>query len=154
MKLAIHCARIGASLPAGMERFSSNLLRVHETLGDDYKALVQNNFKRESEPDGRPWRALSPATATRMITSKKRRGYHPILRVTGNLADVKVRATRDYVEIGSNLAYAAIHQFGGQAGRVRIPARPWLFDRQGGIPQKMAEALARTAQRELDQCLS
>jgi len=39
------------------------------------------------------------------------------------------KATAQSVTIGSRLKYAAIHQYGGQAGRgnkVTIPARPYI----------------------------
>jgi phage virion morphogenesis protein len=38
-------------------------------------------------------------------------------------------ATKDSVEVGSNMVYSLIHHFGGKAGRKRkvtIPARPFL----------------------------
>ncbi|OPE24472.1 phage morphogenesis protein, partial [Pseudomonas aeruginosa] len=46
-------------------------------------------------------------------------------------------ADRNEAGIGSNLVYAAIHQFGGDAGRghqVEIPARRYLpFDENGQL---------------------
>lgn len=52
------------------------------------------------------------------------------MQVTGPLASsVNTYYDEDSAIIGSNLAYAAIHQLGGQAGKnkkVTIPARPYL----------------------------
>lgn len=52
------------------------------------------------------------------------------MQVTGQLASsVNTYYDEDSAIIGSNLAYAAIHQLGGHAGRnkkVTIPARPYL----------------------------
>lgn len=53
-----------------------------------------------------------------------------ILQVLGHLrGSIHRVAGRDQVEVGSNLVYARIHQYGGQAGRgrkVTIPPRPFL----------------------------
>lgn len=43
---------------------------------------------------------------------------------------INSRAYADRVEVGTNVVYAAIHHFGGPAGRgkkVKIPARPYLM---------------------------
>jgi len=53
-----------------------------------------------------------------------------ILVAEGHLmGSINFEVRRDALVIGTNLPYAAIHQFGGKAGRghgVRIPARPYL----------------------------
>jgi phage gpG-like protein len=53
-----------------------------------------------------------------------------ILAVTGRLvSSIHPKATNDYAQVGTNVKYAAIHNFGGKAGRgrkVTIPARPFL----------------------------
>ena len=61
-----------------------------------------------------------------------------ILLDTGTLRNsILASPHRDSVTLGSVLEYAAIHQFGGMAGRgkkVRIPARPFLpVDRDGNL---------------------
>lgn len=62
----------------------------------------------------------------------KKIGKYPgqILQVSGQLASSVSTAYDDNsATIGSNLAYAAIHQLGGQAGKnkkMTIPARPYL----------------------------
>ena len=57
------------------------------------------------------------------------------------LNSVNWSANRTGVEVGTNRVYAAIHQFGGKAGRgrkVTIPARPYLVVQPEDINQ-MAE---------------
>ncbi|TEB09145.1 phage virion morphogenesis protein [Pelotomaculum propionicicum] len=53
-----------------------------------------------------------------------------ILKDRGRLVrSIRSKARSDVVAVGTNLIYAAIHQFGGPAGRgrkVEIPARPYL----------------------------
>ncbi|MEX6661538.1 phage virion morphogenesis protein, partial [Pseudomonas aeruginosa] len=66
---------------------------------------------------GRAGRSSAPATVA--AREAKGRGPHPILQVTNALArSVTTWADRNEAGIGSNLVYAAIHQFGGDAGRV------------------------------------
>jgi phage virion morphogenesis protein len=46
------------------------------------------------------------------------------------MRSISVRASSDKVVVGTNVVYAAIHHFGGQAGRgrkVTIPARPFMM---------------------------
>jgi phage virion morphogenesis protein len=86
---------------------------------------AEENFEQEGRPD---WKELSPAT----IKQRTKKGYYPgkILQMRGELA---ASITSDYDDdsavVGTNKIYAAIHQFGGPAGRgkkVEIPARPYL----------------------------
>ncbi len=63
--------------------------------------------------------------AQRVISSAKALLDTGVLRASVNVME----ATRNSVTVGSRLKYAAIHQFGGQAGRgkkVTIPARPFI----------------------------
>ncbi len=49
----------------------------------------------------------------------------------------------DSVEVGSNVAYSAIHNFGGKAGRnksVDIPGRPFMVVQDEDLEQILAEA--------------
>lgn len=59
------------------------------------------------------------------------------IRVYSDKSSVTIGAARVMTKAGSPLEYAAIHQFGGMAGRnrkVRIPARPFLpVDRDGNL---------------------
>ena len=91
--------------------------------GEIAHASITENFEVGGRP---PWRPLSPATI-------QRKGHaRPLIGRTGNLSRIIVQPGRDFVKIGVSPAarsYAAIHQFGGQAGRnrkVKIPARPYL----------------------------
>ena len=87
---------------------------------------TEDNFKDEGRPD--KWVDLSE-------TTKKQRqkiGKYPgqILQVSGQLASsVSTAYDNNSAVIGSNLAYAVIHQLGGQVGKNKkttIPARPYL----------------------------
>lgn len=82
---------------------------------------TQRRFEREAGPDGEPWRPLSKRTANRVIRGGRRRGSANILRVTTRLyRSLVTRSDASSAEVGTNVAYAAVHQFGGQ---IQIYAR-------------------------------
>ena len=80
-------------------------------IGDDLVQSTQNRFERQTAPDNRFWLPLSPATR------KARRQPSPrILRDRGLLyQSITHRVTGDSLQVGTNIIYAAIHQFGGKA---------------------------------------
>ena len=103
-----------------------NLRPLMKNIAGIMATATENNFKDVGRPD--KWVDLSE-------TTKKQRqkiGKYPgqILQVSGQLASSVSTAYDDNsAVIGSNLAYAAIHQLGGQAGKNKkttIPARPYL----------------------------
>ena len=103
-----------------------NLRPLMKNIAGIMATATEDNFKEEGRPD--KWVDLSE-------TTKKQRqkiGKYPgqILQVSGQLASSVSTAYDDNSAIiGSNLAYAAIHQLGGQAGKnkkITIPARPYL----------------------------
>lgn len=103
-----------------------NLRPLMKNIAGIMSTATEDNFKDEGRPE--KWVDLSE-------TTKKQRqkiGKYPgqILQVSGQLASSVSTAYDDNSAlIGSNLAYAAIHQLGGQAGKNKkttIPARPYL----------------------------
>ena len=105
---------------------SSNLRPLMKNITGIFASTAEDNFAEEGRPD--KWVDLSEVTKKQ----RKKIGKYPgqILQVTGQLASsVNTYYDDDSAVIGSNLAYAAIHQLGGQAGKnkkVTIPARPYL----------------------------
>lgn len=87
---------------------------------------VEENFEKEGRPD--KWEKLKPST----IKQRTKKGYWPgrILQMRGELAaSITSKYDNNSAIVGTNKIYAAIHQFGGNAGRnkkVQIPARPYL----------------------------
>ncbi|MEJ5227210.1 phage virion morphogenesis protein [Thermodesulfovibrio sp.] len=78
---------------------------------------VEENFEQEGRPRWKPSQRV-----------KKQGGK--TLQDTGSLAaSITTRYDNDSAVVGTNKVYAAIHQFGGKAGRgrkVTIPERPYL----------------------------
>lgn len=107
-----------------------------DAIGQILVSHTQLRFVDQEGPDGLPWKPLSPVTVAR------RRGAGvgvKILRDTDRLiGSIDYHAGTGLVTLGSNVTYAAIHQFGqpkGASGRTRrggpipwgdIPARPFF----------------------------
>ena len=107
-------------------------------LGEYTLRTTRARFKSQTAPDGTAWAALQPWYKKEKSQNKNRvltlRGY-----LRGQLVSQVVGGKS--VEVGSNLIYAAVHQFGGTirpqnakllafrghvAKSVTIPARPYL----------------------------
>ncbi|MBF0374965.1 MAG: phage virion morphogenesis protein [Alphaproteobacteria bacterium] len=125
---------------------ATDLTPAMEDIGQSLVTSALLRFESERGPDGKPWRLLSAATLLRRLGGRakiyKKNGdfrkgaatklaQAKILQDRGHLrSSIHFRARPDQVEVGSNMAYARIHQLGGEAGRksarVQIPARPYL----------------------------
>lgn len=81
---------------------------------------TQRRFETETDPDGRKWQSLSPRTAAARV-GRRVRGYDHILRVTTRLYQSLTQASdATSAQVGTNVEYAAIHQFGGD---IKMPER-------------------------------
>lgn len=121
-------------------------------LGEYGLRSTRARFKTQTAPDGTAWAALQP-----WYQKEKRRNKNRILTLNGYLCgQMTWQLVGDRtVEIGSNLPYAAVHQFGatikpraakvlifrGHAAKsVTIPARPYL----GLSDEDRSEIVGRT----------
>ena len=104
---------------------SENLRPLMKNIAGVFAYSTEENFREQGRPK---WENLKASTIKQR--SKKKQWPGMILQVSGQLASsVNTYYDDDSAIIGSNLAYAAIHQLGGSAGRnksVEIPARPYL----------------------------
>jgi len=134
----------GTALDAGLSRMAGALANpsaVMDEVGRYLVASTLRRFERERAPDGSPWlksaRALAEGGRTLTDTG----------RLRGSIAHTVSDGGRA-VEVGSNVVYAAIHQFGGRAGkgrRVRLPARPYL-----GIDDRDRTEILRIVARAIE----
>jgi len=93
----------------------SDLSPVMAAISEDMISATEDNFKTEGARLGKPWPQLSPARI------KQRGSSHPILQDTGQLAkSIQNSHTASSATIGTNKAYAAIHQFGGEINVDRL----------------------------------
>jgi len=144
----------GASFKAEIrdEDVQRDLQRIMRNMGTTVPAMkdageymqrsVSDRFRKEEDPEGRPWEPLSPFTLANKRNDKilTERGG-PGLR-----GSIHYRAGEGVLEQGTNKIYGAVHQFGATikpksgkslaigspkgrfalVGSVTIPARPYL----------------------------
>lgn len=131
---------------ARLTRRLGDLSPVMREIGELLVERAKERFAASTGPDGKAWAQNSPATLAAYLGqykgSRKKSGgltkagaaraagKKPLIGETRQLmGTLYYEAGRDSVAVGSPMEYAAIHQFGGQAGRgkrVTIPARPFL----------------------------
>lgn len=114
----------------GIERLRERLERLAgldmsgllEAIGAEVESQTRRRIEEEKRgPDGTRWPAWSKGYAA------TRHKGHSLLIGEGNLLDsIQYVVSGDQVEVGTNLVYAAIHQFGGAEAGMNIPARPYL----------------------------
>lgn len=129
-----------------MSERMDDLSSFYKPLGEHMLRSTAQNFETETDPDGKAWKTLLPAT----IARRKKRGQTPIaiLRATKNTglsSSISAQADANELRVGSPKVYAAIHQLGGAiskaarkgkafgrddvsipAHKINIPARPYI----------------------------
>jgi len=116
-------------------------------IAETMRTAVLKNFETEGARLGKKWQPLSLKT----WMQRQKKGYTgPILQRTGQLKRSIVSSYgENYAQVSTNLIYAAIHHYGGQAGRnkkVNIPARPFMQlnnDDLEKIKKKIISALTK-----------
>lgn len=149
--ITVESAVVEAALDR-LARAARDLRPAMRDIGGLLEKETDDNFRAQGRPH---WKPLSQATILNRLMGKDRegrsKGISSVLRKDGDLrasakrklegrlailqdtgalrSSIRAHSDRDSVTIGSVLEYAAIHQFGGMAGRgkkVRIPARPFI----------------------------
>ena len=92
--------------------------RLLTQVGGELEAQTRERLSEtKTAPDGKPWKPWSRRYAARAKPNAK------LLERTGKMIDsIAFEVGGDAVTVGSNMVYAATHQF----GRGNIPARPFL----------------------------
>jgi phage virion morphogenesis protein len=108
-----------------LDRASNNLTPAMKNIGEHMVQSTEVNFNSESGPDGQKWQDVTPARRAKKKHSK-------ILTETGHLrGSINYRANRKGVAVGTNVPYAAAHQF-GFAGAVQVPQHNRLIKQAFG----------------------
>ncbi|WKZ32931.1 MAG: phage virion morphogenesis protein [Thermodesulfobacteriota bacterium] len=126
-----------------LRKAGGDLTPVMKRIGATVTQSVKRNFREGGRPER--WAPLSMATLfagkkSKFVTKRGRfrkgveekfRNRKVLIKESHLMGSVNWRASANRVEVGTNKVYAAIHQFGGEAGRKRkrvmIPARPYLM---------------------------
>ncbi|MDP8171542.1 phage virion morphogenesis protein [Pasteurella skyensis] len=114
IEITLHNADMVTALLKKLADKTANRKPLMNIVANTMEKAVLENFEKEGRPSWLP--------------IKHRQGK--VLNDTGNLKNsITAVFDNDSATVGTNLEYAAIHQFGGMAGRgkkVKIPARPFL----------------------------
>ena len=105
-------------------------------MGAALKSITMEAFRNPSVRPS-PWKPTKKQTGRQILIQSGRMARSTRI----------VTVTNNSVEVGLDPVYAAIHQFGGQAGRghkVTIPARPYM---PFGASGKMTDAGKRRVER-------
>ncbi len=144
-----------------------DLSPVLREIGEDLVESTKQRFADSRGPDGTVWPANSPVTIARMLGANPRNfkkdgglskagaarmdGKKPLIGETRRLSEeIHYQIHGDTLEIGSNLEYAAMQQFGGTKAEFPhlwgdIPARPFL-----GLSNEDEAKIIETVKRYLE----
>ena len=99
-----------------------DLTPAFRSIGEVLLESTQERMSNEQAPDGSGWEQLSVFT---LMNKEKTGQSNKILRGFGTLADtLNYQISANQLQLGSNLEYAATHQFGREDAN--IPERPFL----------------------------
>lgn len=128
------------SLEAKLEKMSRvNTSALLESLAEEVEDQTRERFDTKRGPDS-PW----PEWSETYKISRPGSGGSLLQKEGGLLNSITHNLNGDEVEVGSNLIYAATHQYGDEEKR-KIPARPYL----GITPENEAD-LAQIAEDFLE----
>lgn len=143
-------ARAWQQAQDGLRRLGRmNWTALHDEVGEYLEAEVAARFRSSQDPEGRPWPPLKKPRRQRAGRRTRRQPKRIKLLVqTGRLrGSVTHRATGTEVAVGTNLVYAARHNFGfEQNGVVWTPQRQFIgFSKadSGAIGQISEDHVAR-----------
>jgi phage virion morphogenesis protein len=74
---------------------------------------TQRRFETETGPDGKKWQALKPRTAAARAGRKVRGSAHILRQSTRLYQSLTSASDATSAQVGTNVEYAGIHQFGG-----------------------------------------
>lgn len=134
----LHDEEAQAALQALLDRMA-NRRPFFAIVSERLLTSADDRFRTETDPDGTPWVSLRPAT----IAARKRNGQVPIAMLQATKGPQSLKGSlhavesEDEVQIGSPLAHAAIHQFGGtiekkSGSRYMVGRRFAKRDQEGG----------------------
>ena len=101
---------------------------INNAIAEAIRSGTIERFETETGPDGSAW--------SKSIRASEKGGL--TLTVTGELkSSINARATEKGAEVGTNLVYAATHQFGDSGRVIRAKNKPYLaFEYHGRTIRK------------------
>lgn len=110
------------TITSGLTRLGAqmgDLKPVMEQIGDYLVDSTKERFKKGTSPEGVKWAPKSATTLARYGARKSNRvDSRPLFGPSGMLSsEIFHEAGPDRLEVGSNLVYAAVQQFGAKKGQ-------------------------------------
>jgi phage virion morphogenesis protein len=106
LKIDVQDKEVALMLQA-LERRMQDMTPLMREIGEIVRDSVMRNFREGRAPDGTPWkpslRAIVQRGQTLVDTARLRNS-------------ITVSPARDHVAVGTNVEYAAVHQFGARKG--------------------------------------
>jgi len=125
---------------AAIQARAENMRPVWAEVGQIILESIQRNFQQRRAPDGTPWQPVSAAYARWKSSKGKSPGN--ILNLNGLLQNsIHTTVASDSVTIGTNVPYAAIHQFGGEIKKKERKSTVYFHrnERTGEVGRKFVE---------------
>lgn len=103
---------------------AADLSPVLEVAASDTRTLIDDSFRKSRGPDGTSWEGLTQKTIKRRRQGRNKGARKATILVdTGRLKNsIQSTHTKTALSFGTNVEYAAYHQFGG--GRMYRPFLP------------------------------
>ena len=103
---------------------AADLSPVLEVAASDTRTLIDDSFRKSRAPDGTSWEGLTRETIKRRRQGRNKEARKATILVdTGRLKNsIQSTHTKTALSFGTNVQYAAYHQFGG--GRMYRPFLP------------------------------
>ena len=117
---------------------SAGLMRA---IGYYMRKRTVGHFAEQADPEGQAWKPLAESTLARpLVKNKRKQGNRKILHGRSGDLRQRIKSLSDATsaEAGTNIYYAAYHQFG--APRAHIPIRAFL-----GIADEDAQGIHNLA---------
>lgn len=96
---------------------------LNNAIAEALRSGTIDRFEQTKSPDGTAWKRSIRASAKGGLT----------LTMTTNLkTSIHARATEEGAEVGTNLVYAATHQFGASGRTIRAKNKPNLMFQYNG----------------------
>lgn len=105
-----------------LKRNAEDFTAVGQLIAEHLHASTNQRFMEERDPDGRAWEGLKKST----LATKRRKKIAPrILKESLTLLkSIDTEVTAQAIIIGTDVKYAAAHQFG--VAKRNLPARAFL----------------------------
>lgn len=113
---------------------TENARGLYDSIGAALAASAQRRFEEEADPAGNPW----PPSLRALVM-----GGRTLTRTGALVASITHEANDDSAAVGTDLIYAAIHQFGGtikakspRGLRWRAPGGGWVRKDEVEMPRR------------------